>query len=79
MGMDDVLSTVKTRLAAVSTVPGLQQSVKRHCENLEMLAKTLRSLGVEDQEIDRNVLGVFEEYERELLNTLSQMMKGTEQ
>jgi hypothetical protein len=77
--MDDVLSTVKTRLAAVSTVPALQQSVKRHCENLEMLAKTLRSLGVEDQEIDRNVLGMFEEYERELLHTLSQMMKGAEQ
>ena len=77
--MDDILSTVKNRLAAVSAVPGLQQSVKRHCENLETLAKTLRSLGVEDQEIDRNVLGVFEEYERELLHTLSQMMKGTEQ
>jgi 3-methyladenine DNA glycosylase AlkD len=74
--MDDVLSTVKTRLEAVSTVPGLQHSVKRHCENLEMLTKTLRSLGMEDQEIDRNVLAVFEEYERELLHTVGQMMKG---
>lgn len=74
--MEDVLSAVKTRLEAVSTVPGLQHSVKRHCENLEMLTKTLRSLGMEDQEIDRNVLAVFEEYERELLHTVSQMMKG---
>lgn len=74
--MDDVLSAVKTRLEAVSRVPGLQHSVKRHCENLEMLTKTLRSLGMEDQEIDRNVLAVFEEYERELLHTVSQMMKG---
>jgi hypothetical protein len=74
--MDDVLSVVKTRLEAVSTVPGLQNSVKRHCENLETLAKTLRSLGMENQEINRNVLAVFEEYERELLHTVGQMMKG---
>ena len=74
--MDDVLSVVKTRLEAVSTVPGLQHSVKRHCENLEALTKTLRSIGMENQEIDRNVLAVFEEYERELLHTVNQMMKG---
>jgi hypothetical protein len=74
--MDDVLSVVKTRLEAVSTVPGLQHSVKRHCENLETLAKTLRGLGMENQEINRNVLAVFEEYERELLHTVGQMMKG---
>ena len=74
--MDDVLSAVKTRLEAVSIVPGLQHSVKRHCENLETLARTLRSLGMENQEINRNVLAVFEEYERELLHTVGQMMKG---
>jgi 3-methyladenine DNA glycosylase AlkD len=74
--MNDVLSTVKTRLAAVSTVPALQHSVKRHCENLEALTKTLRSIGMDDQEINRNVLAVFEEYERELLRTVNQMMKG---
>jgi hypothetical protein len=77
--MQDVLSGVRARLAAVSKVPALQQSVKRHCENLEALAATLRGLGMDDQEIGRNVLSVFEEYERELLNTLSQMMKGTQQ
>ena len=76
MSMDDVLSVVKVRLEAVSTMPGLQQSVKRHCENLETLAKTLRSLGMDNQEISRNVLAVFEEYERELLHTVGQMMKG---
>ena len=77
--MNDALMAVKTRLAAVATVPALQQSVKRHCENLETLAKTLQSLGMDDQEIDRNVLGVFEEYERELLRTVGQMMKGSGQ
>jgi hypothetical protein len=74
--MDDVLSVVKTRLEAVSTVPGLEHSVKRHCENLETLAQTLRKPGMENQEINRNVLAVFEEYERELLHTVGQMMKG---
>jgi hypothetical protein len=74
--MDDVLSVVKTRLEAVSAVPGLEHSVKRHCENLETLAQTLRKLGMENQEINRNVLAVFEEYERELLHTVGQMMKG---
>ena len=77
--MNDALMAVKTRLAAVATVPALQHSVKRHCENLETLAKTLQSLGMDDQEIDRNVLGVFEEYERELLRTVGQMMKGSGQ
>jgi hypothetical protein len=76
MNMNDVLSSVKTRLAAVSKVPALEHSVKRHCENLEALTKTLRSIGMEDQEINRNVLAVFEEYERGLLHTVSQMMKG---
>jgi hypothetical protein len=76
--MSEALSVAKNRLAAVSSVPALQQSVKRHCENLEALAVTLRSLGMDNQEIDRNVLSVFEEYERELLHTLSQMMKGFE-
>jgi hypothetical protein len=74
--MSEAISVAKNRLAAVSTVPALQLSVKRHCENLEALAGTLRSFGMDDKEIDRNVLGVFEEYERELLHTLSQMMEG---
>ena len=76
--MNDALSVAKNRLAAVATVPALQHSVKRHCENLETLVRTLRSLGMEDQEIDRNVLEVFEEYERELLHTVGHMMKGAQ-
>ena len=77
--MSDTLSAVKDRLTAVAAIPALQCSVNRHCENLETLSRTLRSLGMDDQEIDRNVLSVFEEYERELLRTVSQMMKGTAQ
>lgn len=67
---------LKDRLAAAATVPALETSVKRHCENLENLAKTLKSLGLDDKEIDRNVVAVFEEYERELLNTVGQMMRS---
>jgi hypothetical protein len=77
--MSEALSAVKDRLAAVATLPSLQSSVKRHCENLEALAKTLQSLGMDDVEIDKNVLGVFEEYERELMRTVSQLMKGAAQ
>ena len=78
MTMSDALSAVNDRLAAVAAVSSLQINVKRHCENLETLAKTLQSLGMDDQEIDRNVLAVFEEYERELLRTISQIKKGPE-
>jgi hypothetical protein len=74
--MNDALSVVKDRLAAVATVPSLQHSIKQHCENLEKLSKTLQSMGMDNAEIDRNVLSVFEEYERELLRTMGHMMKG---
>lgn len=77
--MNDSLSAVRDRLAAVATVPALQLSVKRHCDNLEQLAKTLRSLGMDDQEIDRNVLAVFEVYERELLRTIGHTTKRVDQ
>jgi hypothetical protein len=74
--MNDALSVVKDRLAAVAEVPSLQHSVKQHCENLEKLSKTLCSLGMDEAEIDRNVLAVFEEYERELLRTVGHMLRG---
>jgi hypothetical protein len=67
---------VKDRLAAAAANPALENSVKRHCENLENLAKTLKSLGLDDKEIDRNVVAVFEEYERELMNTVGHMMRS---
>lgn len=67
---------VKERLAAAAANPALETSVKRHCENLENLARTLKSLGLDDKEIDRNVVAVFEEYERELLNTVGAMMRS---
>jgi hypothetical protein len=76
MTMSDALSAVNDRLAAVAAVSSLQINVKRHCENLETLAKTLQSLGMDDQEIDRNVLAVFEEYERELLRTIGQIKEA---
>jgi hypothetical protein len=76
MTMSDALSAVNDRLAAVAAVSSLQINVKRHCENLETLAKTLQSLGMDDQEIDRNVLAVFEEYERELLRTITQIKEA---
>ncbi|MBC8037380.1 MAG: hypothetical protein H7X89_09195 [Rhizobiales bacterium] len=74
--MNDTLLAVKERLAAVAGLPSLECSVKRHCENLEMLARTLKSLGMGEQEIGQNVLSVFEEYERELLHAVGHMMKG---
>ena len=74
--MSDTLSAVKDRLAAVATAPALQSSMKRHYENLETLAKSLQSLGMDDQEVDRNVLAVFEEYERELLRTISHLREA---
>ncbi len=77
--VSNTLLLVKDRLATVNLMPVLQVSLKRHYENLELLAQTLRGLGMDDREIDRNVLEVFEEYERELLRTISEMMKGAVQ
>jgi hypothetical protein len=67
---------VKERLAAVAAVPALETSIKRHVENLEALVNTLKTLGLDDREIDRNVIAVFEEYERELMKTVGKMTRN---
>jgi hypothetical protein len=74
--VSDPLLSVKERLASAAAVPALELSVKRHCENLEALAQTLKTLGLDDREINSNVVAVFEEYERELLNTVGEMMRS---
>ncbi|BBK39841.1 hypothetical protein STAQ_49190 [Allostella sp. ATCC 35155] len=41
-------------------------SVRRHSEHLEQLAANLRALGLDESVVDQQVIGVFQEYEREL-------------
>ena len=60
------LVKIKRQLDATDAEPSVQENVRRHYENLEKLAHSLRTLGMDDHQIDKNVVEVFKEYEREL-------------
>ena len=51
--------------------PVVRESIKRHYENLERLAASLRKLGMDDSTVDENITQVFHEYERELVNYMT--------
>lgn len=52
-------------------------SVRRHTEHLEQLAANLRALGLDEAVVDQEVIGVFQEYERELARYLERARERT--
>lgn len=52
-------------------------SVRRHSEHLELLAANLRALGLDESVVDQQVMGVFQEYERELARYLERARERT--
>jgi hypothetical protein len=65
---DTALDTIKRIMQTAEGGPVVAQSIKRHYEHLESLATSLRSLGMDGREVDENIMQVFREYERELVN-----------
>jgi hypothetical protein len=61
------VAEIRRLLATTAGGPNLRQNLKRHYEHLEGLAQSLRQLGMDGQEIDENIMQVFREYEREIL------------
>jgi hypothetical protein len=68
---EGTLRAIKDQLDTTEGGPSIQESVKRHYENLERLAASLRKLGMDDTAIDDNITQVFQEYERELVNYMA--------
>ena len=60
------LAEVKRRLETADGGLAMRESFRRHYENLARLADDLRKLGMDEHEIDVNVMEIFREYEREL-------------
>ena len=65
---DTALDTIKRLMDASDGGPVVTQSIKRHYEHLESLAASLRKLGMDSHAVDENIMQVFREYERELVN-----------
>lgn len=70
---DGTLSVVRSRLDSGEGGEVAQGSLKRHYENLEKLAGSLRKLGMDEREVDENLMQVFQEYERELTNYINRI------
>ena len=70
---DGTLTVVKTMLDSGNGGTVAQDSLKRHYENLEKLAGSLRKLGMDEREVDENLMLVFREYERELTNYINRI------
>ncbi|MGE0714603.1 MAG: hypothetical protein AB7P02_04095 [Alphaproteobacteria bacterium] len=64
------LQAIRQRLDATVEEPTARESYRRHCENLEQLAAHLRQIGLDDGDIDTHVMGIFRQYERELVRYL---------
>jgi hypothetical protein len=67
---ESALTSIKRQLDATEGGPLVKDSIRRHYENLEALAASLRKLGMDNQVVDENVTLVFQEYERELAEYL---------
>jgi len=65
---ESALAAIKQQLDATEGGQVVRESIKRHYENLERLAAGLRKLGMDDHAVDENIIQVFREYERELVN-----------
>ena len=68
---ESALGAIKQQLDATEGGPVVRESIKRHYENLERLAASLRKLGIDDSTVDENITQVFHEYERELVNYMT--------
>jgi|GEM_PF-4229208 len=53
-----------------------RESIERHYQNLERLADSLRTLGLNDEQVDSGVMEVFQEYRSRLAEYLATVAQG---
>lgn len=64
------IDAIRRRLEALDQDNVVPESIARHCDNLARLADRLRKLGMDDQAVNAEVLGIFQQYERALVESL---------
>lgn len=57
----------------VSGAQSLKDNIARHSETLDRLSASLRKLGMDECQIDEHVVGIFQEYQRELVLNLERL------
>ena len=72
-GSSDALQQIKKDLSRFELQPGLRNSVREHYHHLEMLAASLRKLGIDGKAIDHHVTQIFEKYRIELLKNIERL------
>ncbi len=61
---------IRERLEALDQDHIAPESIARHCDNLARLANHLRTLGMDDRTVTAEVLGIYRQYERALVESL---------
>ena len=67
----DAFRTIKERLDGLDAPVDLGVRVTYHVTHLEQLAERLRNFGMDDALIDRHIIDLFENYEAQLLYTMT--------
>jgi len=72
----NALADIRSRLdAETREVP--RESVERHYQNLERLASSLKALGLNEAQVDAEVMQVFGEYQQRLAEYIAARQGGT--
>lgn len=64
------IDQIRQRLKALDQDNAAPESIARHCDNLARLAEHLRTLGMDNTTVTAEVLGIFRQYERALVESL---------
>lgn len=67
------LVQIKDDLSRFELEPDLRNSVREHYQHLELLAASLRRLGIDGKAIDYHVTQIFEKYRVELLRNIERL------
>jgi hypothetical protein len=72
-GASGALEQIKNDLSRFELEPDLRNSVREHYKHLEMLAASLKKLGIDGKAIDHHVTQIFEKYRLQLLRNLQRL------
>ncbi len=72
-GSSDALDKIKIDLSRFELEPDLRNSVREHYKHLEMLAASLKKLGIDGKAIDHHVTQIFEKYRIELFRNIERL------
>ena len=72
-GSSDALQQIKDDLSRFELQPDLRNSVREHYHHLEMLAASLKKLGIDGKAIDHHVTQIFGKYRIELLRNVERL------